>query len=168
MESIKNQLIGLKNELSLCKDQDQYNETLEKEIGVIATEIISDSTLSKEIDRNSKIFFLSNRLKDTLNRKTLMDKTSFEERTDQMKEFLEQVNSEALYYAEEIFSALLKEFEIPLEKKVPLTQSKKEKPSLLKEIHSKVTQYKQPSFGLHLVIIFSMIIFIVWFHLNSA
>jgi hypothetical protein len=152
----------------MCKDSVQYNETLETKIGLIATDIISDSALSKEIDRNSKIFFLSNRLKDTLNRKSLMDKTAPAERTEKMREFLEQVDNEALYYAEEIFTALLKEFDIVPQMKAPVKMVEKKKPSVIKKVRSSIAELNQPSLVLHLNIVFFMVLFIAWFHLSAV
>ena len=168
MESIKPKIILLKNELSSCKDRDVYNQTLESQIAQLSNEIISDPSLSKQLDRNSKIFFLSNRLKDTLNRKALMDKNNPEERTKQITDFIEQINSEAHDYAKEIYSSLLAELGIPDDIKAPLVQEKKEQPTLLKKIASKKRELEQPDLVLHLTIVFGMVLFILWFHWMSA
>ncbi|MGC9351355.1 MAG: hypothetical protein ACP5D3_05145 [Sulfurovum sp.] len=137
MENIKKKMHVLKQELSLCKDRALYGEMLESHITQLSNEILSDPDLSKKIDRNSKIFFLSNRLKDTLKRKVLMDRSSEEERTEQISEFIEQINSEALMYAEEIFSTLLKELGIPDDIKNPSVQEKKKKFSTFKQLAGK-------------------------------
>ncbi|MFT7878808.1 MAG: hypothetical protein ABXS91_00290 [Sulfurimonas sp.] len=72
-----------------------------------------------------------------MKRKELMDRTAQEERTEQISEFIEQINSEALMYAEEIFSTLLNELGIPDDIKTPSVQEKKENFSTLKQLAGK-------------------------------
>ncbi|MDM5271171.1 hypothetical protein PGH07_03190 [Sulfurovum sp. zt1-1] len=134
----------------------------------LSNEIISDPSLSKQFDKNSKIFFLSNRMNDTLKRKALMDKNNPDERTKQISDFIEQINSEALFYAEEIFSTLLTELGIPNDIKVPEVQEKKEQSIILKKIADKKIELDQPDLVLHLTIVFGMVFFILWFHWMSV
>ena len=152
----------------MCKDRALYNETLEAHITQLSNEVLSDPTLSKKIDKNSKIFFLSNRLQDTLKRKELMYKTAAEERTEQIAAFIEQINSEALMYAEEIFTTLLAELGIPDDTKAPSVQEKKETFSTLKKLAGRKSALHQPDFVMHLMIVLAMVLFIVWFHWRSV
>ena len=168
MENIKKKIHLLKQELSVCRDRTLYDETLASHITQLSNEILSDPTLSKKIDRNSKIFFLSNRLQDTLKRKALMDRTAPEERTEQITEFIEQINSEALMYAEEIFTTLLAELGIPNDITIPSVQEKKEKFSTLKKLARKKRALHQPDLVVHLMIVAAMALFIVCFHWISV
>ncbi|MBD3791361.1 MAG: hypothetical protein IE918_04305 [Campylobacterales bacterium] len=167
MEHIKKKIILLKQELSSCKDRALFDQTLEFHIGQLSHEIISDPSLAKQLDRNSKIFFLSNRLKDTLSRKALMDKYDPEERTKQIAEFIEQINGEALFYAKEIYLMLLTELGIPNDIEVPAVQDKKEKSAILKKISREKRELYRPDLILHLLIVCGMVLFIVWFHWMS-
>lgn len=168
MENIKKKIHLLKQELSLCKDRASYDEMLESRITQLSNEILSDPALSKKIDRNSKIFFLSNRLQDTLKRKTLMDKTAPEERTEQIYEFIEQIKSQALMYAEKIFTTLLMELEIPDDVKSPSVQEKKEKFYTLKQLAKEKSVLSQADLVVHLMIVSAMVLFVVWFHWMSV
>lgn len=166
MENIKKKIVLLKNELSSCKDRTLYTQTLESHIAAISNDILSDPSLSKKFDENSKLFFLSNRLKDTLKRKELMDKTDPEERTEKISEFIEQINSEALMYAEDIFSTLLTELGIPNDLKAPSSQV--ENTSILHKVATRKKVLNQPNLMLHMMIVFGMVVFIVWFHWMSV
>jgi hypothetical protein len=168
VEKIKKKINLLKKELSQCKERALYNELLESHIAQLSNEVLSDPTLSKKIDKNSKIFFLSKRLQDTLKRKALMHKTAAEERTEQIAEFIEQINSEALMYAEEIFTTLLTELGIPDDRKLPSVQEKKETFSTLKKLAGKRRALHQPYFVMHLMIVLAMVLFIIWFHWKSV
>ncbi|HEO99381.1 MAG: hypothetical protein JW682_04735 [Campylobacterales bacterium] len=111
MEHIKKKIILLQQELSSCKDRASFDQTLEFRMGQLSHEIVSDPSLAKQLDRNSKIFFLSNRLKDTLNRKVLMEKYDPEERTKQIAEFIEQINGEALFMPKRYIPCFLQNLE---------------------------------------------------------
>ncbi|WP_289412492.1 hypothetical protein [Sulfurovum zhangzhouensis] len=103
-----------------------------------------------------------------MKRKALMDKNNPDERTKQISDFIEQINSEALFYAEEIFSTLLTELGIPNDIKVPEVQEKKEQSIILKKIADKKIELDQPDLVLHLTIVFGMVFFILWFHWMSV
>lgn len=168
MENIKNKIILLKNELSSCKDGALYDQTLESHITQITHDILSDSSLSKQFDESSKLFFLFNRLKDTLKRKELMDKTDPEERTKQISKFIEQIDHEALTYAQDIFSMLLAKLDIPNDIQVPSYQEQKETLALRKKVAKRRKALNQPNLILHLMIVMGMVLFIGWFHWMSV
>jgi len=160
MKNMNKTIVSQLETLNPYAEDVDSEDTLLFRIAAISKKIVSDPDILAETVHDSKVLFLCKKLKNIMDRKALIEQSDPEDRNERMNNSIEQTRQKAVDTSKEIYSLLVKIFNIEI----------KAKEKIVEEVKQEEKRKKNPSYApirndqkFHLITIGTMFLFVVVF-----